>query len=42
VTVKTDSEVTQITAPYTVNVRLLPNYTYEWKLEPAASVVHLH
>jgi len=41
VTVHTDGEVTQITAPYTADVKLLPTYTYEWKLEPKASVVHI-
>jgi hypothetical protein len=40
-TVHTDEEVTQITAPYTAPVRLLPNYTYEWQLQPKASVVHV-
>src|SRR5512138_482314 len=39
ITVHTDPEVTQITAPYTARVNLLPNYVYEWKLEPKASVV---
>jgi hypothetical protein len=42
ITVHTDPEVTQITAPYTERVKLLPNYVYEWKLEPKASVVHVH
>jgi len=40
-TVHTDDEVTQITAPYTEAVKLLPNYTYDWKLEPKADVVHV-
>ena len=42
ITVRTGSEVTQITAPYTEKVKLLPSYEYEWKLEPTASVVHVH
>lgn len=41
ITVHTDAEVTQITAPYTARVKLLPNYVYEWKFEPKASVVHV-
>ncbi len=41
VTVRTDAEVTQITAPYTETVKLLPNYTYDWRLEPRANVVHV-
>ncbi|HSL69242.1 MAG TPA: hypothetical protein VK864_03330 [Longimicrobiales bacterium] len=40
-TVHTDSEVTQITAPYTAQIKLLPNYTHEWKFEPKANVVHV-
>jgi hypothetical protein len=42
VTIHTGAEVTQITAPYTQPVNLLPNYIYNWKLEPKASVVHVH
>lgn len=37
-----DVEVTQITAPYVADVKLLPNYIYRWQLEPKASVVHVH
>lgn len=40
-TVHTDEEVTQITAPYTARVKLLPNYIYDWKLQPKAHVVHV-
>lgn len=42
VTVHTDVDVTEITAPYTEPVQLLPNYLYDWKLEPKARVVHVH
>jgi hypothetical protein len=41
VTVHTDSGITQITAPYTAQIKLLPTYTYERKLEAKASVVHV-
>src|SRR5574338_669400 len=42
ITIHTNPDVTQITAPYTERVNLLPNYVYDWKLEPKASVVHVH
>ncbi|MGE5812934.1 MAG: hypothetical protein ACM36C_00450 [Acidobacteriota bacterium] len=42
ITVHTSADATQISAPYTEKVNLLPNYVYEWKLEPKASVVHVH
>jgi hypothetical protein len=40
-TVRTDDEVTEIAAPYTARVKLLPNYTYDWHLQPKAHVVHV-
>ncbi len=41
IVIHTDDEVTQISAPYTVPVKLLPNYTYEWQRQPTASAVHV-
>jgi hypothetical protein len=41
VTVRTDPDVTDIATAYVASVKLLPNYTYEWKLEPTARVVHV-
>lgn len=41
VVVHHDRDLTQITAPYVAEVKLLPNYIYRWKLEAKGSAVHL-
>lgn len=39
--IRTDTDSTQILAPYTQEVKILPNYSYFWKLEAQASVMHV-
>ena len=41
VVVHTDAEVTQISAPYTARVKLLPNYSFDWRRDPSVAAVHI-
>ena len=41
IVIRTDADATEILAPYTQEVKLLPTYTYLWKFEADGHAVHL-